>query len=375
MWIARRANLSAPWQAPANLGPKINSPSGDFLPRISPDGRTLYFLSDRTGWDCWQTAIDPNLDFDTDGNVDEKDLLVMTQHWGENYPRCDIGPFPWGDGVVDEDDLKAFTEAVMTPGPKASDVPCDVVLSWISPAFANSCDVYLGTSFEAVNSADRVNPQGVLVSQAQTTTAYDPAGLLELSRTYYWRTDFVVAGPTPTIYKGPVLEFTTAALTYRIKNITATASSAQVGSGPERTLDGSGLDKNDGHSTELMDMWWSMAEPSHWIQYEFDRVYTLHEMWVWNMNQIIEPFIGFGAKTVKIEYSTDGSAWTSLANVPEFAQAPGQSGYLHDTTITFGGAPAKFVKLTIEKNWGVAPQTGLSEVRFFCIQTAGASKP
>jgi len=64
-----------------------------------------------------------------------------------------------------------------------------------------------------------------------------------------------------------------------------------------------------------------------------------------------------------------------LANVPEFARAPGQNGYTHNTVVSFGGVPAQFVKLTIEKNWGVAPQTGLSEVRFFSIQSAVATKP
>ncbi len=98
-------------------------------------------------------------------------------------------------------------------------------------------------------------------------------------------------------------------------------------------------------------------------------------MWVWNQNQMVEPFIGFGAKTVKIEYSTDGTAWTPLANVPEFAKAPGKPGYTANTIVSFAAVPAKFVKLTIEKNWGVAPQTGLSEVRFFCIQSAAVPKP
>jgi len=85
----------------------------------------------------------------------------------------------------------------------------------------------------------------------------------------------------------------------------------------------------------------------------------------------IEPFIGFGAKTVKIEYSPDGTAWTLLADVPEFKKAPGKAGYMADTKISFGGVPARFVKLTIEKNWGGAPQTGLREVRFFASQSAG----
>ena len=85
--------------------------------------------------------------------------------------------------------------------------------------------------------------------------------------------------------------------------------------------------------------------------------------------------MGFGAKTVKIEYSTDGATWTSLADVPEFKKASGKAGYAADTKIPFGGVPAQFVKLTIEKNWGVAPQTGLSEVRFFAIQTTAAAEP
>ena len=83
-----------------------------------------------------------------------------------------------------------------------------------------------------------------------------------------------------------------------------------------------------------------------------------------------------GARTVKVEYSADGTAWTPLANVPEFARAPGKAGYVHDTTVSFGGVTAKFVKLTIEKNWStVVPQTGLSEVRFFALSDRAAAKP
>ena len=42
--------------------------------------------------------------------------------------------------------------------------------------------------------------------------------------------------------------------------------------------------------------------------------------------------------------------------------------YAHNTTVSFGGVMAKYVKLTIENNWGgMSPQTGLSEVRFFSV--------
>ena len=60
----------------------------------------------------------------------------------------------------------------------------------------------------------------------------------------------------------------------------------------------------------------------NWIQYQFDAVYKLDKLLVWNSNQIIEAFIGFGAKDVTIEYSVDGATWTTLAGVPQFARAP-----------------------------------------------------
>jgi hypothetical protein len=382
LWAARRASVSDPWGTPVNLGPMVNSPSLDCGGILSPDGRALYFSSERPGGlggpygDIYQAPILPIVDFNGDGKVDAAEMTVLVANWGQNQPLCDIGPFPWGDGMVDEKDLGVLVESAVSPVPCASDVPWDVVLKWISAPVTGS-DVYLGTSFEAVDSASRANPQGVLVSQGQTATAYDPAGLLEFGRTHYWRVDFVIPGPTPTVYKGPVLEFTTEAFGRPIENLTAKASSAQHGMGPEKTVDGSGLDKSDGHSTSGNDMWLSnVAGPQPaWIQYEFDKVYALHELWVWNSNGLVEPFIGFGAKSVKIGYSTDGTTWIPLANVPEFARAPGKPGYTPNTIVSFGGVSAKFVKLTIEKGWGSTPSTGLSEVRFFCIQSAAVPKP
>jgi len=49
--------------------------------------------------------------------------------------------------------------------------------------------------------------------------------------------------------------------------------------GPEKTVDGSGLDENDGHSADAKDMWQSEGVGPHWIQYEFDKVYTLGIAW------------------------------------------------------------------------------------------------
>jgi regulation of enolase protein 1 (concanavalin A-like superfamily) len=89
---------------------------------------------------------------------------------------------------------------------------------------------------------------------------------------------------------------------------------------------------------------------------------------VWNSNQEVEPLSGFGAKDVTIGTSMDGVNWMPLAGVPEFAQAPGDPNYGHDTTVDFGGVLAKYVKLTITSNWADGTkQGGLSEVRFFYV--------
>ena len=68
MWMARRVTLSDPWQTPVNLGPKVNSSADEFYPRISPDGRTLFFCTFRAGtYDGWQVSILPVVDLNGDG--------------------------------------------------------------------------------------------------------------------------------------------------------------------------------------------------------------------------------------------------------------------------------------------------------------------
>ncbi len=253
------------------------------------------------------------------------------------------------------------------PDDETTDVPLDTVLSWTAGEFAATHDVYFGTSFDDVNTASRSNPMDLLVSQGQADAQYAPE--LEYGQTYFWRVDEVNAAPDNTIFKGEVWTFTAETFAYPIVNVTATASSAQAGMGPENTINGSGLNEADEHSMELKQMWMTtgMAKPD-WIQYEFADVEKLDEMWVWNSNQILESFLGFGAKSVVVEYSLDGQTWTTVEGVTEFAKATSTATYAHNTTVDFGGVMAKFVKITINNNWGGAvPQTGLSEVRFYYV--------
>ncbi|MCX5647368.1 MAG: discoidin domain-containing protein [Phycisphaerae bacterium] len=252
------------------------------------------------------------------------------------------------------------------PAAEAADVTRDVVLGWTPGEFAATRDVYLGKTLADVNSASRAKPVGVLASQGQTATTYSPTALLDFGQTYYWRIDEVNQAPDNTIFTGTIWSFTVEPYSYPITAVMATASSAQNGMGPENTVNGSGL-TGDRHGIDAMTMWMSKGTLPNWIQYQFDAVYKLDKLLVWNSNQAIEPFIGFGAKDVTVEYSVNGTAWTVLANVPPFAQGTGSAAYAANTTVTFGGVSAKYVKLTINKTWGGLPSTGLAEVRFYSI--------
>ncbi len=249
------------------------------------------------------------------------------------------------------------------PNHGQTDVPRDLVLSWTpgeDTVPVNGHKVYFSGNFDDVKNGIG----GITLSDAR----YAPTQDLAMATTYYWRVDQVT--PDNTVYEGRVWSFTTEVSTYAIENITVTASSTgQAEMGPENIINGSGLDDNDLHSTDETDMWLSGMEPlGGWIQYEFESVCKMVEMWVWNSNQTVEPLVGFGFKDVTVEYSTNGTDWTTLAGVTQFAQAPGVAGYQHNITVDFGSAAAKYVMITAASNWGgMMPQYGLSEVRFVQI--------
>jgi len=256
------------------------------------------------------------------------------------------------------------------PNPEdgATDILRDAVLTWTAGEYAATHDIYLGTSFEDVNTAERAHPLGVLVSQGQADATYDSDGLFDFGQTYYWRVDEVNAAPDSAIYAGEVWSFTAEPFAYPIANVTATSNAVpEAGAGPENTINGSGLNEMDEHSTTSSDMWLGIAgaDPVY-IQYEFDGVYKMHEMLVWNYNVQFELMLGFGVKTATVEHSTDGVEWTALGDVT-FSQAMGKADYVANTVVDFQGVPTKFVKLTVNSGYGMLPQYGLSEVRFMFI--------
>jgi hypothetical protein len=58
----------------------------------------------------WKASIMPIVDFNGDGIVDSADMCIMVDYWGTDESLCDVGPMPWGDGIVDVEDLTVLAE-------------------------------------------------------------------------------------------------------------------------------------------------------------------------------------------------------------------------------------------------------------------------
>jgi concanavalin A-like lectin/glucanase superfamily protein len=328
--------------------------------------------------------------FYLDGVVDRsltvtQGMAASTIEWRIGTDTPSVGHY--ANGLVD--DLRLYDHAITesevrnimagkgpgsqnaadpSPAAEAVDVPRDTILAWTAGEFAATHDVYLGTSFDDVNMASRANPMDMLVSEGQAGTTYQSPAVLEFGQTYYWRVDEVNAAPDNTIFKGETWSFTVEPLAYPVAGVVATSNGvSEPGTGPENTVNGSGLNENDEHSTAAGDMWLAVAgaEPLQ-IQYEFPSVLKLHEMLVWNYNVQFELMLGFGLKDVTVEYSEDGENWAVLGDV-QLAQGTATAGYAANSTVDFGGVAVKYVRLTVNSGYGMLGQFGLSEVRFLSI--------
>ena len=276
---------------------------------------------------------------------------------------------PAADFILPEGPMSPALAFAPQPETETVDVLRDTALTWVAGEYAVAHDVYFGTILDDVNDASRANPMDVLVSEGQTDTVFVPATDLEYGQTYYWRIDEVNGAPDNTIHKGELWSFTVEPFAYPIENVVASSNgNAEPGSGPENTVNGSGLNADDQHSSDSGDMWAarpSDSEPLS-IQFEFDRIYKLHQMLVWNYNVQFELLLGFGIQNATVEYSLDGENWTVLGDV-DLAQATARTDYTYNTVIDFAGAAVKVVRLTINSGFGSMGQYGLSEARFLYI--------
>lgn len=89
IWVSTRASAADAWGEPVNLGPPINTAANDFCPTIDRDGKTFFFVSNRSGH-CGAT---PNADiytarFDAGLQVDSVTHLgcEVNSGWDEHSP-------------------------------------------------------------------------------------------------------------------------------------------------------------------------------------------------------------------------------------------------------------------------------------------------
>jgi hypothetical protein len=114
------------------------------------------------------------------------------------------------------------------------------------------------------------------------------------------------------------------------------------------------------------------AGMGHWIRYDFGNQYKLQATRVWNYNVAGQTDKGF--KTVYVDYSLDGTNWTSLGSLYTWNQAPGTPDYGGFLGPNFNDLKARYVLISAADNWG-GPCSGFSKITFDGIQCDPADTP
>ena len=176
-------------------------------------------------------------------------------------------------------------------------------------------------------------------------------------------------------------------ITYPTQVISATASSEYIPgtTAASDTINRSGMSVfagEDVHNYTYTNMWLSVGDivNQHWIMWTFDQGYQIDTMSVWNYDQ--GGMAARGMRHTTIEYSLNGTNWTTLYADYVLAAAPAQSNYKCNNFIDFDGVTAKFIRFTAHAittgsdsgNWGdIDGKVGLSEVEFVVPEPASLS--
>lgn len=286
----------------------------------------------------------------------------------------------------------------MSPGNFNATSANPLVLEWDAVFHTDSASytVYFGTDPNFVNPGTLVQAN---ITEKQWTV---PEASISEDTVYYWRVDVVddPAGTGVQAFAGPVVKFRVlrqaqkvlewtmdsfgpgTVYTYEkpIPNVTASASSQEQDSrSAARTVGQWGLRVDTSihdpngllHSNNASEMW--ICNPDQIgqvsIQFEFDEVYPVGTMHVWNHN-VGEPWtaeLNRGMRDVVISYSSDETNWTVLGNYT-IPMGTGVNGMPPSAAIEFDGKQAKYVRIaaaSMNSNWGADRNFhALSEVRF-----------
>lgn len=182
-----------------------------------------------------------------------------------------------------------------------------------------------------------------------------------------------------------------------VDTITALSSSQHLTQAAANLVNGKGMDESGlaiGNGSLFIsgNLSESKANPrggtvagGHWVEFEFDDVYPLGEMWIWNYNgrAVESDWRNLGFRNVTIQYSENGGAdpadWTVAFEGEIPVAVSGNPDFLAQVSqmVDFHGARARYVVITTadspDHNWigegsdlgETATQAGLGAVRFF----------
>lgn len=321
--------------------------------------------------------------------------------------------------------LEASETENLLPEDGAVNVDIDTSLIWTAGVSANSFDIYLGTSYEAVADATRFLPE---YKGTVSTTLFTPDTLV-VNATYYWRIDEVNGSHTGVcdlngdrlvdigdfallalhwqqpggmgisdlaqlashwldseqIRKGSVWIFTTETspstpTLIAPASLAATASDNYTGRDAIYAVNGAGM-TGQAHTSgnPTYTMWMGTASaPPEWLKIDLGSNYSnLDFMKIYNFNW--NGYTSRGCRNVQLFYSNSSfdpgnpvdmpGNWTSLGSAFDLTRAPGTSDYGTTNAITpdeiaLHGIKARWVSLKINSDWG-GGYCGLSEVRVY----------
>ena len=103
------------------------------------------------------------------------------------------------------------------------------------------------------------------------------------------------------------------------------------------------------------------------ITFDMGSSYNLAGFHLWNANEGV--YANRGVKRVSITVSNDNSTWTSVAIKPNTCgQASGQTSYQGEDHYFENVTSARYVRMTINSNWGDGSFYGLEEIRFMSLR-------
>ncbi len=155
------------------------------------------------------------------------------------------------------------------------------------------------------------------------------------------------------------------------QDVVATASSNDGAANATQTINGSGLSGNT-HDDGWGSTWTSDGDNgnpnapnpnpargnTNWISYDLGHLYKLGQMQVWNGSEIAAR----GLNLVSVDYSTDGTNWTTIVNNVNWPQAPSTNNGFNGPD--FGGVCARYVVITVHSNHDDPFANQLAEVKF-----------